>query len=91
MTDATTNAGPQSEKRSAAWRLARRVLVIAIGLPVTILGLALLVAPGPGTPILIAGLAILATEFQWAQRHMDRLRAMARHVLHRSGDTPSHD
>lgn len=81
-----TDAAPDSVSRptrSPGVRLIRRILVLAIGLPVTLLGIVFLVAPGPGTPLLIAGLAILAIEFAWAQRHMDRIRAMARRALRR--------
>ncbi len=85
MTNATPDSVNQTS-RSPGVRLIRRILVLAIGLPVTLLGLVFLVAPGPGTPLLIAGLAILAIEFAWAQRHMDRIKAMARRVL-RGDDT----
>ena len=40
---------------------------------VVVVGLALLVLPGPGL-LLTAGLALLATEFAWAQRWLTRLR-----------------
>lgn len=45
-----------------------RWLVTAI-LGITLLGLGIvfLVLPGPGIPLIIAGLAILATEFTWAE------------------------
>ena len=84
MTDATPDQAAEMAARSGLWRLLRRVLVLVVGVPVALLGVALLVAPGPGTPILLAGLAILATEFRWAQRQMDRLRTAARRLLGRS-------
>ena len=34
----------------------------------------MLVTPGPGIPTVVGGLAILATEFVWAKRLMDRVK-----------------
>lgn len=47
---------------------------ILLGLLVTIIGLILMPVPGPGgTPVTIAGLAILSTELPWARRILDPL------------------
>ena len=48
-------------------RSARRVAVAAVGGALIVGGVVLLVLPGPGMLLLIAGLAVLATEFAWAQ------------------------
>jgi len=45
-----------------------RMAVIALGTVVTILGLLMLVLPGPGIVVVIAGLGILSTEVTWAER-----------------------
>ncbi len=45
-----------------------RMAVIAFGTLVTILGLGMLVLPGPGIVVVIAGLGILSTEVTWAER-----------------------
>lgn len=42
-----------------------------------LLGLALLVLPGPGIPCMILGLSLLAREWGWAHRQMERLKAFA--------------
>lgn len=55
-------------------RAARVVLVAAVGLTVVVLGLALMVTPGPGLPVLLIGIAILGTEFVWARLLIVRLR-----------------
>jgi uncharacterized protein (TIGR02611 family) len=56
-----------------------RVLVGVIGAVVTVGGLVAVPLPGPGWLIVFVGLAILASEFTWAQRLLDfgrdRLRA----------------
>jgi hypothetical protein len=46
----------------------KRVAVTIAGFLVIAAGAALLVLPGPGLLVIIAGLAILATEYVWAQR-----------------------
>src|SRR5436190_20276596 len=49
-------------------RNAKRVAVTIAGFAVVIVGLILVPLPGPGWLIVFAGLAILATEYVWAQR-----------------------
>jgi uncharacterized protein (TIGR02611 family) len=49
-------------------RNGKRVAVTIAGFAVVLAGLAMLVLPGPGIVVIIAGLAILATEYVWAQR-----------------------
>jgi uncharacterized protein (TIGR02611 family) len=48
-------------------RSAKRVVVAGVGGGLVVVGLILLVLPGPGVVLLIAGLAVLATEFAWAK------------------------
>ncbi len=45
-----------------------RIAIIAFGTLVTLAGLCMLVLPGPGIVIVIAGLGILASEVRWAER-----------------------
>lgn len=49
-------------------RNSKRVAVTIAGFVVVLAGVAMLVLPGPGLLVIIAGLAILATEYVWAQR-----------------------
>jgi uncharacterized protein (TIGR02611 family) len=49
-------------------RNGKRVAVTIAGFLVVLAGAAMLVLPGPGVIVIIAGLAILATEYVWAQR-----------------------
>jgi len=46
----------------------KKVIVALVGGTVLLVGMALLVLPGPGLPIIAVGIAILATEFLWARR-----------------------
>ena len=54
-----------------------RLSVAAIGFTVLAVGLVLLVTPGPGLLVIIAGLAILAHEFAWAAIALDKAKARA--------------
>lgn len=63
-----------SPRRWLSWvgRSARRVTILVAGLAVLAAGIAMLALPGPGVLVLLVGLAILATEFAWAERALDR-------------------
>jgi len=51
----------------------RQLIVLVIGLTLIILGGLLIVLPGPFTlPFVIAGLVVLAAEFVWAERILER-------------------
>lgn len=52
-------------------RNARRIGITIAGVLVILLGIALLVLPGPGWVLIFAGLAILATEYVWARRLLE--------------------
>ena len=53
----------------------KRHVIIATGVCVAVLGLVLMPVPGPGgTPVFLAGLAILSTEFKWARDFLARFK-----------------
>ena len=62
-------------------KTAKRVVVFVIGTTVILMGVVMLVLPGPGTLGIIAGLAILATEFVWARRFLRRAKAKLSSVI----------
>lgn len=53
---------------------AKRLVVLIVGLSVLLVGLAMVVLPGPAFIVVPLGLAILATEFIWARRLLARLK-----------------
>lgn len=53
----------------------RRTVVAMIGFTVLLIGLAMVVLPGPAVVVIPLGLAILATEFVWAKRLLEKARA----------------
>lgn len=59
------------------WRLAKRFVVAIVGGTVTLIGIALVVLPGPAIVVIPIGLSILATEFVWARRYLRKGREMA--------------
>ena len=59
--------------------LKRSAVTIAGGAVVAV-GIALMVLPGPGLLVVVAGLAILATEYAWARSLLDATRSRAEQV-----------
>lgn len=55
---------------------AKRIATGIIGGFVLVVGLIAIPYPGPGWLIVFSGLAILATEFDWAQRVLDKVKGM---------------
>ena len=72
----------------ARWvgRSAKRITVAVVGTALLVAGVAMLALPGPGLLVIIAGLAVLATEFAWASSALSvakRKAAQAGSVLKR--------
>ena len=68
---------------SALWRAfkavgapLRKIIVALIGGTVLLIGVALIILPGPAFIVIPIGLAILATEFAWAGRAVARAKGM---------------
>ena len=81
MIPSTDVKSPQGAEAPAApangnvlFRQVRRVLVFIFGISVLIVGIVMIVAPGPAVVVIPLGLAILATEFVWARRVLQRLK-----------------
>jgi putative transmembrane protein PGPGW len=53
-----------------------RLLRIVVGFVLLVAGAAMVVLPGPGVLTIVAGLAMLAGEFPWAHRALDRLKGV---------------
>ncbi len=64
-----------------AVRYTRKVLVAVAGWVLVALGIVLIPLPGPGSLVILAGLALLATEFVFARRAMDRVKDAARRAM----------
>jgi uncharacterized protein (TIGR02611 family) len=55
-----------------------RIAKIVAGFALLVAGAAMVFLPGPGWLTIAAGLAVLAGEFVWARRALDRLKQTAR-------------
>ncbi len=59
------------------FKQAKRLVVIVIGFTVLVIGVALIVLPGPAFLVIPLGLALLATEFLWARRLLRHVKDKA--------------
>lgn len=57
------------------YKLARRIAIAVIGGTVVLVGIIMLVTPGPALVVIPLGLAILALEFAWARQWLEKLKA----------------
>jgi hypothetical protein len=72
----TVTAFPPGESSPwLAYRLLRKTVIFCVGISVVLVGVVMLVTPGPAFVVIPLGLAILATEFRWAKRLLDEARA----------------
>jgi hypothetical protein len=55
----------------------KRVVLEGLGWLLILVGAAALVLPGPGLLALFAGMALLATQYDWAERRLDPIRKAA--------------
>ena len=72
-------------------RQIKRAIKTVFGFTLLAIGIVLLVTPGPGWLVIFSGLAVLAAEFLWARRLLDRLKSGAGRVAGalRPGNTTS--
>ncbi len=59
-----------------SYKTGRRIVIAIVGSSVLLIGLVMLVTPGPAFIVIPTGLAILAIEFVWARRWLKKLREM---------------
>ena len=53
----------------------RRIVVGIVGFTILVIGVLLLVLPGPAFLVIPLGLGILATEFVWAKKLLKKVKA----------------
>ncbi|OGW54503.1 MAG: hypothetical protein A2Y81_06785 [Nitrospirae bacterium RBG_13_43_8] len=63
---------------------AKRAIKIVVGFTVLFAGLSMTVLPGPAIVVIPAGLAILATEFLWARRLLERIKQGASNAFNKT-------
>jgi uncharacterized protein (TIGR02611 family) len=67
-------SNPSSPKKRTPFQVALRLVRIVMGFTVLLIGIVMIVAPGPATIVIPVGLAILATEYAWARRYLQRFK-----------------
>ena len=56
------------------YKKVRRLVIAVLGFTVLLIGVAMIVTPGPSLLVIVLGLAILATEFIWARRLLNQIK-----------------
>ena len=69
--------GNNGSMRASSTRLVKRVALESLGWLLVIGGLAAIVLPGPGLLAIVAGLALLSQQYDWAQRRLEPLKRRA--------------
>jgi hypothetical protein len=59
---------------------AKRLIRIVIGMTVLIVGVLMIVLPGPAVVVIPVGLMILATEFVWARKLIERFEKQVKAI-----------
>jgi uncharacterized protein (TIGR02611 family) len=75
--------------RYRALHITWQITILTIGTAIICAGLAMLVLPGPGWAAIFVGLAVLSTEFLWAERLLTWTKRQARRAARRALD-PAH-
>jgi Putative transmembrane protein (PGPGW) len=69
-------------------RSGKRIAVTVAGFAMLIAGGVMMVTPGPGVLIIVLGLALLATEWAWAERALDKAKQSGKVVLDQATASP---
>ena len=54
----------------------RRAVITIVGFVIVLLGVVLLILPGPGIIVILLGLGILSLEFDWARKVVIKVRSL---------------
>ena len=76
----------QRERHRARSKVLRALFVLA-GFTILLVGLALLVAPGPAFVVIPIGLALLSLEFTWAEQLLERAIAEGEKAKRKAAET----
>ncbi len=76
------------------WKWTKKVGVSIVGFSILIVGIILIPLPGPGLLVCALGLTILTLEYEWASRHLDRVKGELNKVMEKAkpkDDNTRHD
>lgn len=63
------------------YKWARRIAIAIVGFTVLIIGVAMIVLPGPAFIVIPVGLGILGLEFAWARHWLHKVKARSAAVV----------
>lgn len=67
-------------------RQVRKGIVLVFGLTLLVIGIAMIVLPGPALVVIPLSLVVLGTEFFWARRLLTRMKKEAHQIKLRVAD-----
>ena len=59
---------------------ARRIVTAVFGFTLVLLGIVMIVTPGPGLLVIVLGLTLLSAEFVWARRLLRRIKTASKAI-----------
>jgi hypothetical protein len=89
VSDDTEGLQPLSAVVRWIGRSGKRIAVTVAGFAMLIAGGVMMVTPGPGVLIIVLGLALLATEWAWAERALDKAKESGKVVLDQATASPT--
>ena len=70
-------------RRTITYKWARRIVVAVIGGTILVIGIAMVILPGPAIIVIPIGLGVLGLEFAWARFWLRKLRVTATDMVNR--------
>lgn len=67
----------------ALYKHLKKLIVLIVGLTIVMIGVALLVLPGPGLVTIVLGLGILSLEFVWAKHLFKKAKTYSKDQFER--------
>ena len=66
------------------YKVAKRIAIGVVGFSVLLVGIAMIILPGPAFVVIPVGLGILSLEFAWARNWLGKIKAKAQSVVRRN-------
>jgi putative transmembrane protein PGPGW len=80
---------PLSQIVAFIGRSGKRIAITVAGFVLLLAGAIMMVTPGPGVLVILAGLAVLASEYAWAERALDRAKQGGKVVVQQATASPA--
>ena len=71
------------------YQAGRKLVVAVVGTTLVVVGIAMIVLPGPAIIVIPLGLGILGIEFAWARRYLRNIKERSGDALDRLRGTPA--